>query len=149
MWAQKYEALAKLYAQLRKEHLDLLTKSKEYKDLNMRIGDDHRKEMDALRNEHRVYRIHSYSHDYQARGNENSDILIERNRLRDEVGRIKSQYEDELNRVRRELDDSSVSLSNMAKSKGGEVNLIVQKFNAERATLENEHRVILSLLVEY
>ncbi|KAG5456677.1 MAG: hypothetical protein BJ554DRAFT_3511, partial [Olpidium bornovanus] len=35
MWKQKYEALAKLYAQLRQEHLDLLGK---YKTANQRAA---------------------------------------------------------------------------------------------------------------
>lgn len=68
-------------------------------------------------------------------------MLIERNRYKDETQRIRSQYEDELNRLRRELDASSMSLSNISKSKGNEVQLVVQKFTAEKLALETEHRV--------
>lgn len=53
-WKQKYEALAKLYGQLRKEHLDLLTKQKEIRDSSTKITDDHRRDMDKLRNDNRV-----------------------------------------------------------------------------------------------
>ena len=53
-WKQKYEALAKLYAQLRKEHLDLLTKFKELRDSNGKVSDESRKESDKLRAELQV-----------------------------------------------------------------------------------------------
>ena len=39
-WKQKYEALAKLYAQLRKEHLDLLQKLKDFKESSNKKQDD-------------------------------------------------------------------------------------------------------------
>lgn len=50
-WKQKYEALAKLYAQLRKEHLDLLTKFKEIKDAGSKISAEARKEVERIRQE--------------------------------------------------------------------------------------------------
>jgi archaellum component FlaC len=53
-WKQKYEALAKLYAQLRKEHLDLLTKFKDIKDAGGRITDDARREVERIRQELKV-----------------------------------------------------------------------------------------------
>ena len=45
-WKQKYEALAKLYAQLRKEHLDLLQKFKTLKDSGGKVADEARKKLE-------------------------------------------------------------------------------------------------------
>lgn len=53
-WKTKYEALAKLYAQLRKEHLDLLNRFKEVKDGANRITDEARRESEKVRAEMRV-----------------------------------------------------------------------------------------------
>ncbi|KAJ3116384.1 sla2 Src-like adaptor 2 [Phlyctochytrium bullatum] len=50
-WKQKYEALAKLYAQLRKEHLDLLNKYKEIKDNSGKMADDVRKDLDQAKSD--------------------------------------------------------------------------------------------------
>lgn len=53
-WKKKYEALAKLYAQLRKEHLDLLTKLKDAKDSGGKVTEEARKEVDAIKAEMKV-----------------------------------------------------------------------------------------------
>ena len=53
-WKQKYEALAKLYAQLRKEHLDLLTKFKTIKDSGTKMTDQVRKEAEKIKDELKV-----------------------------------------------------------------------------------------------
>lgn len=53
-WKQKYEALAKLYAQLRKEHLELLTKFKDIKDAGTKISDEARREVERIRAELKV-----------------------------------------------------------------------------------------------
>ena len=53
-WKQKYEALAKLYAQLRKEHLDLLNKFKEIKEGSGKQADEVRKDLEKAREELKV-----------------------------------------------------------------------------------------------
>ena len=53
-WKQKYEALAKLYAQLRKEHLDLLNRFKDVKDSANRLTEEARREVEKVRGEMRV-----------------------------------------------------------------------------------------------
>lgn len=68
-------------------------------------------------------------------------MLLERNRIRDELSRVRSQYEEEFCRLRKELDESSISLSNISKSKGNEVQLLVERHNVERDNLEREFRV--------
>jgi archaellum component FlaC len=54
VWKQKYEALAKVYAQLRKEHMDLLTKYKQLKDAGSVVSDQAKAEVEKMRGELKV-----------------------------------------------------------------------------------------------
>ena len=45
LWKQKYESLAHLYAQLRKEHLDLLNKVKSIQDSSLKLNEANQKNM--------------------------------------------------------------------------------------------------------
>ncbi|KAJ3054666.1 sla2 Src-like adaptor 2 [Rhizophlyctis rosea] len=124
-WKQKYEALAKLYAQLRKEHLDLLNRFKDVKDSANRLTEEARREVEKVRGEMRT------------KSNEVTELLIERDRLKGEVDRVRHQYEDELARLRREAQDAKDSLLDVSRSKGAEVEAVVKRFDAEREELEN------------
>ena len=53
-WKQKYEALAKLYAQLRKEHLELLAKYRELKESQGKAKDDAMVEVEKIKSELKV-----------------------------------------------------------------------------------------------
>lgn len=123
-WKQKYEALAKLYAQLRKEHLDLLNKFKEIKEGSGKQADEVRKDLEKAREE------------LKAKSNQLTDLLIERDRLKNEADRIRSSTEEELIRLRRDLKDTKDSLIDMSKTKGSEVSSIVSKHNLEMSELE-------------
>ncbi|KAI8819450.1 ANTH domain-containing protein [Fimicolochytrium jonesii] len=123
-WKQKYEALAKLYAQLRKEHLDLLTKFKDVRDTANRQTEQARKDVEKAKA------------DQKTKSNEMTELLIERDRLKGEVDRVRGQYEEEMHRLRRDLDDAKASLKDMSTSKGAEMQNIVARFEAEKAELE-------------
>ncbi len=73
-WKQKYDSLAKLYAQLRKEHLDLLNKFKTLKAQGTKVNDETRKLAESLKLE------------LKAKQSELTDVLVERNRLKDDTG---------------------------------------------------------------
>ncbi|KAJ3400025.1 sla2 Src-like adaptor 2 [Chytriomyces hyalinus] len=123
-WKQKYEALAKLYAQLRKEHLELLNKFKDIKEGSGKQADEVRSQLEKARAEMR------------AKATELTDVMVERDRLRNEADRIRLTTEEEISRLRRELADTKDSLVEMSKSKGAEVSSIVARYNAEKAELE-------------
>ncbi len=124
MWKQKYEALAKVYAQLRKEHMDLLQQYKTLKDAGSSVSDQAKGELERLRAEMR------------AKANETTELLIERDRYRNEAERLKNQFADEAAALRRELRDTKDSLSEMSRSKGSEMSAILSRFNAEKGQLE-------------
>jgi ElaB/YqjD/DUF883 family membrane-anchored ribosome-binding protein len=123
-WKQKYEALAKLYAQLRKEHLDLLQKFKGMKDSNNKVAEDARK------------RIEQVQEELKTKSNELTEVLVERNRFKGDAERIRSQFEGELSRLRQELDQSKKTLQDMSMNRGTEVQNLVSRFTAEQTKLE-------------
>jgi chromosome segregation ATPase len=123
-WKQKYEALAKLYAQLRKEHLDLLQKFKGMKDSNSKVADDARK------------RIEQVQEELKTKSNELTEVLVERNRLKGDADRIRLQFEGELTRLRQELEQSKKTLQDMSMNRGTEVQNLVSRFTAEQSKLE-------------
>ncbi|KAI8903284.1 ANTH domain-containing protein [Gorgonomyces haynaldii] len=124
-WKQKYDALAKLYAQLRKEHLDLLQKYKQFKDQGTKQTDDARKIVDQSKQE------------LQKKQDELMQVILERNRLQDNTDRIRLQYEQELQRLKLEIEQSKQALTEISSSKGAEVQSLVSRFTAEQAHLES------------
>ncbi|KAI8923771.1 I/LWEQ domain-containing protein [Entophlyctis helioformis] len=106
-WKQKYESLAKLYAQLRKEHLDLLNKFKTIKDAGTKATDEVRREVVRLEAE------------LKAKANELTEAL------------------EELARLRREIQESKAALNDISSTKGAEVQALVARFTNEQTQLEN------------
>ncbi|KAH6570533.1 hypothetical protein BASA50_007272 [Batrachochytrium salamandrivorans] len=124
-WKLKYDALAKLYAQLRKEHLDLLQKFKGIKEASGKITEETRRESEKVKA------------DLKAKSNELTEVVIERNRLKGDADRIRLQYEEEMTRLRREIQENKASLTDLSSSKGAEVQSLVARFTAEQTQLED------------
>ena len=76
-WKSKYEALAKLYSQLRGEHLDLLNKSKGF-------------QLKANSAQEAVDRMERMERDVKSKNLELADMIRERDRARFDVDRLKS-----------------------------------------------------------
>lgn len=77
MWKNKYEALAKLYSQLRKEHIDLLNK---YKQLQVKANS-------AQEATEKLERMQA---DMRAKNVELADLIRERDRARNELARLQA-----------------------------------------------------------
>ncbi|KAI9481093.1 MAG: ANTH domain-containing protein [Benjaminiella poitrasii] len=123
MWKNKYEALAKLYSQLRKEHIDLLNK---YKGLQVKANS-------AQEATEKLERMQA---DMRAKNVELADLIRERDRARNELARIQGNQREDMDRLRRELDDARDQMQNMGRSKGDEVSALLAKFNKEKQDLE-------------
>ncbi|KAI8329700.1 cytoskeleton assembly control protein [Chlamydoabsidia padenii] len=133
MWKNKYEALAKLYSQLRKEHIDLLNK---YKQLQVKANS-------AQEATEKLERMQA---DMRAKNTELADLIRERDRARNELARLQGNQRDDMDRLRRELDDTRSELQRIGKSKGDEVSTLLMKFNREKADLEaslNEKQALI------
>ena len=76
-WRQKYEALAKLYTQLRNEHLELLNK---YKQVQLKAGSA----------QEAIHKMERMERDVKAKNLELSDMIRERDRARLELDRMLS-----------------------------------------------------------
>jgi predicted nuclease with TOPRIM domain len=72
----------------------------------------------------------------KAKNNEVSNLMVEKDRLKSELDRIKGTQDDHVNRLSRELDDAKASLLDMSKSKGVEVQSVISRFNSEKQELE-------------
>ncbi len=125
VWKQKYEALAKLYAQLRKEHMDLLQQYKALKDAGSNVTEQSKAELEKLKAE------------LKTKSNEFTELLVEKERYKNETDRLKAQYGEEMTLLRKELKDAQASLSDMSNSKGAEVSAMVSRFTAEKAQMES------------
>jgi hypothetical protein len=71
-----------------------------------------------------------------------TDLLVQRDRFRNEAERLRNQNAEEVSQLKRELRDAQSSLANMSSSKGAEVAGLVSKFNNEKMEIENMLKVL-------
>ncbi|KAF8560005.1 ANTH-domain-containing protein [Imleria badia] len=127
LWRNKYEALAKLYSQLRTEHLDMLAKFKQM-------------QLKANSAQEAVDRMERMERDLKAKNLELADMIRERDRARFDVDRQKSSHKDELERLRRELNFANERAGDAARSKSSEVSSVLGKYNRQLNELEDSLR---------
>lgn len=130
LWRNKYEALAKLYSQLRTEHLDMLTKFKQ-----MQLKANSAQEV--------VDRMERMERDLKSKNLELADMLRERDRARFDIDRQKSSHKEEIDRIRRELSFANERAEDASRSKSSEVSTILSKYNRQITDLEDSLRVRL------
>ncbi|ORX82233.1 ANTH-domain-containing protein [Basidiobolus meristosporus CBS 931.73] len=123
-WKAKYEALAKIYAKLRQEHLELLGKLKQ---VNLKANA-------ATEATHKFDRMQS---ELKAKNTELMDMIRERDRAKDELERLRGADSGELTRMKRELDDSKAKIEKLMESAGGELADMRRRFEQEQRELED------------
>lgn len=128
LWRSKYEALAKLYSQLRTEHLDMLSKFKQL-------------QLKANSAQEAVDRMERMERDLKAKNIELADMLRERDRARFDIDRQKSSHKEEIDRLRRELNFANERAEDASRSKSSEVSTVLSKFNRQISELEDSLRV--------
>ena len=128
LWRNKYEALAKLYSQLRTEHLDMLTKFKQM-------------QLKANSAQEAVDRMEKMERDLKAKNIELADMLRERDRARFEIDRQKSSHREEMDRLKRELNFANERAEDASRSKSSEVSTVMSKYNRQLSELEDSLRV--------
>ncbi|KAI9591514.1 ANTH domain-containing protein [Syncephalis fuscata] len=109
LWKSKYEQLAKLYQQLRQEHLELLGK---YKQAQQRL------KMHATEIRNKNLQL--------------ADMIRERDRIKADLARQKTSQQDELDRLKRELAQSQAQAEELGKSKSAEVGGIIERLISEK-----------------
>lgn len=135
LWRNKYEALAKLYSQLRTEHLDMLSKFKQY-------------QLKANSAQEAVDKMERIERDLKAKNIELADMLRERDRARFEIDRQKSSHKEEIDRLRRELNFANERAEDSSRSRNSEVSTVMSRYNRQISELEDSLRVRRATLLE-
>lgn len=128
LWRNKYEALAKLYSQLRTEHLDMLSKFKQM-------------QLKANSAQEAVDRMERMERDIKAKNLELADMIRERDRARFDLDRQKSSHKDEMDRLKREINFANERAEDATRSKSSEVSTVLAKYNRQLSELEDSLRV--------
>jgi huntingtin-interacting protein 1-related protein len=126
-WRTKYEALAKLYSQLRHEHLDLLQK---YKSAQLK----------AASAQEAIERREKLEREIKTKNLELADMIRERDRALHEKDRLSGSNKDEVEKLKRELRMALDRADNLERSKGNELSTMLAKYNREMADLEEALR---------
>ncbi|KAG0045330.1 sla2 Src-like adaptor 2 [Gryganskiella cystojenkinii] len=124
VWKSKYEALAKLYSQLRQEHLDLLTKFKSVQ-LKANSAQETIDKMDKMQKEIKDKNLQM------------ADMVRERDRAKNELLRWQNTQNDEIARLKRDLEMANGRVEDLGRSKSSETGAMVAKFNREKQDLED------------
>ncbi|KAJ6115059.1 hypothetical protein N7486_000837 [Penicillium sp. IBT 16267x] len=126
-WRSKYEALAKLYSQLRQEHLDLLQTTKSLK-------------LKAASAQEAIERREKLERELKTKNLELADMIRERDRAMHDRDRLTGTNKDELEKIKRELRMALERAENAERSKGTEISTMLSKYNREMADLEEALR---------
>ncbi|KAF9110590.1 sla2 Src-like adaptor 2 [Mortierella sp. AM989] len=124
IWKTKYEALAKLYSQLRQEHLDLLTKFKAI-------------QLKANSAQEAVDKMEKMQKEIKDKNLQMADMVRERDRAKNELLRWQNTQNDEIARLKKDLEMSNGRVEDLGRSKSSEVGAMVAKFNREKQDLED------------
>ncbi|KAL3434007.1 ANTH domain-containing protein [Aspergillus tetrazonus] len=135
-WRSKYEALAKLYSQLRQEHLDLLQTTKSLK-------------LKAASAQEAIERREKLERELKTKNLELADMIRERDRALHDRDRLTGNNKDELEKVKRELRFAIERAENAERQKGTEISSLLSKYNREMADLEEALRNKTRALEEY
>jgi hypothetical protein len=126
-WRSKYESLAKLYSQLRHEHLQLLQK---FKAVQLKANSA----QEAIDARDRLQR------ELKTKNLELADMIRERDRAMMEKDRSTGGHRDELEKVKRELRAALDRADNSERGKGSELSSMLNRHNREIADLEEALR---------
>ncbi|KAF8935577.1 sla2 Src-like adaptor 2 [Haplosporangium bisporale] len=124
IWKSKYEALAKLYSQLRQEHLDLLGKFKSI-------------QLKANSAQEAIDKMEKMQKEIKDKNLQMADMVRERDRAKNELLRWQNTQNDEIARLKRDLEMANGRVEDLGRSKSSEVGAMVAKFNREKQDLED------------
>lgn len=132
-WRAKYEALAKLYSQLRQEHLDLLQTTKSLK-------------LKAASAQEAIEKREKLEREIKTKNLELADMIRERDRALHDRDRLTGSNKEEVEKIKRELRFAIERAENAERAKGTEISSLLSKYNREMADLEEALRVSLNTL---
>lgn len=123
MWKSKYESLAKLYSQLRQEHLDLLQKFKQT-------------QAKAASAQEAIDKRERLERDLKSKNLELADLIRERDRARYDLDKAKGGHEEKIEQLERDLRLAQDKINDAERSKGSDLSLMISKHNRELEEME-------------
>lgn len=126
-WRSKYEALAKLYSQLRTEHLDLLQKFKGV-------------QLKAASAQEAIDKREKLEREIKTKNLELADMIRERDRALHEKDRLAGGNREDVEKLKRELRIALDKADNAERAKGSELSSMLAKYNREMSDLEEALR---------
>ena len=133
-WKQKYETLANLYAQLRKEHIDLLETFRILKDSSTNISEESFREIQRIKEE------------LWLKNSEISILIVERERIKEELEIFKRDQHDESINFKQEIEYLKGTINNILREKDSVIRSITDKFTFEKDMYENTKDQIINEL---
>lgn len=124
-WKNKYESLAKLYSQLRTEHLNLLAKSKKV-------------QQKAASAQEAIEKREKLERDMKAKNIELADLIKERDRARLDLDRFKSGSKGDLQSLQLEKDDLERKLATLDRAQSANLTAIFNQHNKEIQDLQDK-----------
>lgn len=135
-WSKKYESLAKLYSQLRQEHLSLLAK---FKKIQQKISSA----------QESVARKEKLEKDLKAKNIELADLIRERDKARIEVDRVKGAKDQEIEKLQTELRNLNSELSESGRLQSLNLTSVISRHQDEiremKAQLDDKENKLTSL----
>lgn len=124
-WAKKYESLAKLYSQLRLEHLNLLAK---FKKIQQKVSSA----------QESIMKKEKLEKDLKAKNLELADLIRERDRARLDLDRMKSSKDQEIERLQAETRELAAQASDLGRLHDTNLSAIVATHQKELDRLNAE-----------
>lgn len=134
VWKDKYESLAKLYSQLRQEHLNLLAKFKKV-------------QQKAASAQEAIDKREKLEKEIKAKNIELADLIRERDRARMDLDRLKGGKNNEIERLETELRVLQDKLDTTERSQSSNLTSIFQNHNRELDELKKQLEAKSSLLL--
>ncbi len=122
-WKHKYEVLAKLYSQLRIEHLEVLSKVKHL-------------QSKANGTQEAVDRMERMEREMKAKNAELADMIRERDRARFDLDRNVAKHKQESERLKSDIQSAHERLDSVSRSKGLEASALSSRYQQQLGELD-------------
>ncbi|CAI5760412.1 unnamed protein product [Candida verbasci] len=124
-WTKKYESLAKLYSQLRQEHLNLLAK---FKKIQQKISSA----------QESIMKKEKLEKDLKAKNVELADLIRERDRARLDLDRLKASKDKEIDKLEAEVRELNTSAKESGKLQNLNLSSIMSQHESELNKLKQQ-----------
>ncbi|CAK9442177.1 uncharacterized protein LODBEIA_P59200 [Lodderomyces beijingensis] len=124
-WTKKYESLAKLYSQLRQEHLNLLAK---FKKIQQKISSA----------QESIMKKEKLEKDLKAKNLELADLIRERDKARLELDRVRAGKDLEIEKLETEIRDLGLSAKESGKLQNLNLSALMEKHETELKHLRGQ-----------